>query len=66
MDLELFIFVAPDFNIWVTFASFQISGNTPLSDDELKIIDKGLDTRSPTSLTIVVGTLSGPAVFPFF
>ena len=65
-SIIVYIFLAPDLNIGVTLASFQISGNTPFSNDELKIIDNGFDTRSPTSLTIVVGTLSGPAAFPFF
>ncbi len=49
-----------------TLASFQISGNTTFAKDELNIIDRGFELSSATSLTIVVGTLSGPGAFPIF
>ena len=64
-SIIVYIFFAPDLNKEVTLVSFQISGTTHFSNDELKIIDNGFGTRSPTSLTIVVGTLSGPAPFLF-
>ena len=54
------------FKIGVTLVIFQISGKTPYISDELKIIVRGFDSRSPTSFMIVVETLSGPAAFPFF
>ena len=56
-------FFTPNLNIGVTRAGFQMSGNIPFSNDELNIIANGFATRSPTSLTTVVGMLSGPAAF---
>jgi len=50
--------------IGVTLTSFQMSGNIPFSKDELNIIANGFATRPPTSLTTVMGILSGPAAFP--
>ena len=59
-------FLISDLKIGLTLAILQKSGKTSPINDEFKIIVRGFDTRSPLSLMIVVGTLSGPAVFPFF
>ena len=53
----------PDLKIGVTLASFQMSGNIPFSKNEFNIIANGFATRSPTSLTTVIGLLSEPAAF---
>ena len=56
--LQLF---TPDFKI--TLPSLQMSGNASFSKDDLNIVNKGFATRSPISLTTVVGISSRPAAF---
>ena len=56
--LQLF---TPDFKIGVTLPSLQMSGNVSFSKDDLNTVNKGFATRSPTSLTTVVGISSRPA-----
>ena len=46
--------------IGITFATFSFSGNIPVENDVLKMIERFLDISSVSSLSILVGMLFGP------
>ena len=54
-----------EYFLWIgkTFATFSFSGNIPVENDVLKMIERFLDISSVSSLRILVGMLFGPDNF---
>ena len=68
-DIGLSLFrsdCCPDLNVGVTFATFHLSGKTPLQSDSLNIIARGTQISSDASFNTFAGILSGPGDFDSF
>ena len=56
-SLESFLWIG------ITFAAFSLSGNIPVANEILKVIERCSDISSLSSLRVLVGMLFGPADF---